>query len=486
MNLSNFENKNIHLVGVSGAEGSAVAEFLTDNLKKVQVTAHDFCQEKDFQESFYSFHDAYSEEEKDASYKKLSNLPIKFYFKAEYLRNIEQADIIFVPQSWFRYPENKKLQQLIGEVPFYNITKLYFTFCPCPIVAVTGTSGKSTTTRLIYEILKKGKRMVWFTGNDRQNIQILSEIRNIKPDDIMVMEVSNRQLKIDLGRSPHVAVVVNVTPNHLDDHKDFADYVATKKSLLQYQGRDDFTVLNNDNEITRKFSKTGKAIPYLFSCTQQLTKGCYIRGNDIYIKNKASEHKICAINGISLPGPHNVANVLAAVMATYLVGANTKEIREGVTSCRGLSSRLEFVKENKGVKYYEDSSACNPDGTRMAVKSFSNPMILIAGGSRRTKMPDEYQQLAKDIVNSKIKVLLLLGEQGLSIEEAIRKIQAKQKNTRLLIKQCSSLAEAVNNARTASESGDVVVLSPGCESFGLFKDYRDRGRQFKKLVRELV
>ncbi|NQV13169.1 MAG: UDP-N-acetylmuramoyl-L-alanine--D-glutamate ligase [Parcubacteria group bacterium] len=486
MNLSHFENKNIHIVGVSGAEGSAVAEFLTDNLEKAKITAHDFCQEKDFKESFNSFHDAYTEPEKAKLYEKLSNLPVKFHFKAEYLKDIEQADLIFVPQSWFRYQENKKLLALADKPPFYNITKLYFALCPCPIVAVTGTSGKSTTTRLIYEILSQGGSKVWLTGNDRQNIQVLSEIAEMTSKDIMVMEVSNRQLKIDLGKSPQVAVITNVSPSHLDDHKDYADYIATKQSILKYQSDQDFAVLNHDNEVTRQFTTKSKANSYLFSQREELTKGCYVEQGNIYINDGNSEHKICSTNDIMLPGPHNVSNILAAAMATFLLGASTKHIREITTSYQGLPSRLEFVREINKVKYYEDSSSCNPDGTRAAIKSFKNPLILIAGGSRQAKMPDEYQQLAEDVAKSKIKVLLLIGEEGSSIEEAIRQEFAKQGISRMLIKQCADLAEAVNNAYTASDPGDVVVLSPGCESFGMFRDYRDRGYQFKELVTRIA
>lgn len=486
MDLSQFENKNIHIIGISGAEGSAVVEFLTANLKKVQIIAHDFCNEQDFEKSFNSFHDGYSGEEKADLFQKLSHLPIEFRFKERYLEGIEQADLIFVPQSWFRYQENEKLQSLTGKIPFYNITKLYFNLCPCPIVAVTGTSGKSTTTRLIYEILKKSERKVWFTGNDRQNVQVLPEIANMTVDDILVMEISNRQLKIDLDKSPHVAVITNVSPNHLDDHQDYAEYIATKESLIKYQDKDNFAVLNNDNKVTSKFASSNKANIKLFSGSQQLEEGCFIKNNNIIIKEGDSEHIICSVNDVALPGQHNLENILAAAMATFLLGASTKNIREVAISYEGLPSRLEFVREIAGVKYYEDSSACNPDGTRAAIKAFKNPLVLIAGGSRKVKVLAEYQLLAEDIVNSKIKVLLLIGEEGPIIEKAIRIVLAKREVSSMLIKQCSDLEEAVDNASTVSEPGDIVILSPGCESFGMFKDYRDRGRQFKKLVTKLA
>jgi len=485
MNLSEFENKNIHVVATSGAEGSAVLEFLATRLKKPQITTHDFCPEGDFKKSFWSFHDAFSEEEKDSTFNKIQKLPVKFNFQASYLDGIDNADIIFVPQSWFRYEANKVLIPLQKKIPFYNITKLYFNLCPGKIVAVTGTSGKSTTTRLIYEILKKGDQSVYFTGNDRQNVQILNNLDNIKKNDILVMEVSNRQLKIDLEKSPHIGIITNISSNHLDDHEDYQEYIMVKKSLLKYQTDQDFAILNYDNEITRQLTNAGQGQPHFFSQNEEPELGCFLKNNDIFIKDQSREYRICSTREIILPGPHNLANVLAASLASFLAGSGPKRIREVVTSFSGLSSRLELVKEIKGVKYYEDSAACNPEGTSMAIRSFKNPIVLIAGGSRKAKTADEYQELARNIVSNKVKVLLLIGEEASDIETAVRKSLQKTSDSGLLIKHCQTLEEAVNNSYTVAVAGDIVILSPGCESFGMFKDYRDRGRQFKELIKQL-
>ena len=485
MNLSKFANKNIHVIGTSGAEGSAIVEFLATRLSKPQIIAHDFCTEGNFKESFWSFHDAFSEEEKDTTFDKLQKLPVKFNFQANYLEDIEKADIVFVPQSWFRYKNNQALIPLSKKIPFYNITKLYFNLCPCPIIAVTGTSGKSTTTRLIYEILKKGGQSVYFTGNDRQNVQVLNNLDNIKKNDVLVMEVSNRQLKIDQGKSPHVGVITNISPNHLDDHQDYQEYIEVKKSLLRYQNESDFAVLNYDNNTTRQLASDIQGQPYYFSQNKEPELGCFLKNNDIFIKDAQREYRVCQAREIVLPGPHNLANVLAASLAAFLVGSSPKNIRETVTSFTGLPSRLELVKEIKGVKYYEDSAACNPEGTSMAVQSFKNPIVLIAGGSRKVKTPNEYQEMAKSIAGSNVKALLLLGEEAANIEKAVRKTIEKTSQPSLLIKHCSTLEEAVSDSSTLADTGDIVILSPGCESFGMFKDYRDRGRQFKILVKQL-
>lgn len=485
MDLSEFKNKKIHIVGVSGAEGSAVAEFLYENLNTKKIFAHDYCEKDDFKNSFNSFHDSYMLQEKEKLFRKIKNLPIEFNFGKNYLKGINKADIVFVPQSWFRYQINNKLVKLQKKIKFYNITKLYFKLCPCPIVAVTGTSGKSTTTRLIYEIIRNSQKQTYVTGNDRQNIQILDKIADIEKDNILVIEVSNRQLKIDLGKSPHIGVITNISPNHLDDHNNFQDYINTKKSLLKYQDDNDFSVLNYDNEITRKISDDYISEAFFFSRKNVLDKGCFIRNNEIIIKRDNQEYRICSIEDILLPGPHNVENVLAASMAAFLAGAGTKTIRETITSFKGLSSRLEFVEEINGVKYFEDSSACNPDGPKYAVQSFKSPIILIAGGSRKSTIADEFKEMAEEIIKNNVKTLLLIGEKAKGIEDAVRKAATEKGASRLLIKKCENLPEAVLNASTIAVPGDNVVLSPGCESFGMFKDYRDRGRQYKKFVKKL-
>lgn len=277
-------NKNIHIIGISGAEGSAIARFLMSNGVK-DITGHDFCEERDFEKSFNSFHDWISSKEKRRAYLKLKRLPIKFRFKDYYLIDVHQADLIFVPQSWFRYKENEKLKRLKDKIPFSSITKLYFQLCPCPIIGVTGTSGKSTTARIIYEILRKGhaKGQVYFSGNDRQNVQVLDQILNIKPEDVLVLEISNRQLMIDLERSPYIAVITNISPNHIDDHGTYQNYINTKKKILKYQTRKDFAVLNYDNKITKEFAKDCKAQPFLFS-SQKLEEGAFVKEKNLIIK----------------------------------------------------------------------------------------------------------------------------------------------------------------------------------------------------------
>jgi UDP-N-acetylmuramoylalanine--D-glutamate ligase len=483
MDLANLENKNIHIVGITGAEGSAVLLFLHQYLKNSSITSHDFCKKSEFKKNFNSFHDGYPKGQKKEIFHKLSNLPIQFNFNRDYLNDIKKADIIFVPQSWYRYKENKELIKLQKKIPFYNITKLYFNLAPCPIIAVTGTSGKSTTTRMIYEILEQSDKRVYFTGNDRLNEQVLENIYEIKPEDLLVIEVSNRQLKIDMEKSPHIGVITNIIPSHLDDHDSFEDYIKVKKSLLNYQTSKDFAVLNYDKYKTRKISEDCNGRVYFFSSKESLNQGCFIKNNNIVLKNNNREYIICSVLDLKVPGPHNIENALAATLSAYLAGIGTKYIREGIIEYKGIKSRLELFDEIDGVKYYEDSSACNPDGPKNAVQSFKSPIILIAGGARKVSKTDEFSEMAKALVESNVKAVFLIGEKAQEIEDAIRRELTGIKNQKLLVKKCADLEEAVKNSYNSSQPGDVVVLSPGCESFDMFKDYRDRAVKFKRLVR---
>ena len=486
MKIKDLKKKNIHVIGVSGAEGSAVLEFLYDNGVK-KLTAHDFCDEKNFKESFFSYHDWMNKEEKEEDFKRIKKIKVNFYFNDSYLDGIKKADLVFVPQSWFRYPQNEPLMQLKRKVEFSNITKLYFELCPCKIIGVTGTSGKSTTAALIHKILTKGYKggKVYFSGNDRQNVQILNKILEIEEKDVLVLEISNRQLMIDLKKSPRVGVVTNISPNHLDDHKNYMEYIRVKKSLLKYQTKKDYAVLNFDDERTKDIGTETLAQVYYFSRKSRVDDGAYVRHGEMIIVDHGKEYKICPVLDLNIPGPHNIENVMAASLATYLFGVNTKNIREAVQEFKGMRSRLELVKELNGVEYYEDSSACNPDGTVVAVQSFKNPILLIAGGARKKPYPGEFDKMGEAIVSSEVKIAFLIGEKANTIKDVIKKACVKLQIPGPIIKMCESLEEAVLSAKKSADKGDVVILSPGCESFDMFVDYRDRGRQYKSLVRSL-
>ncbi|MFC1651642.1 UDP-N-acetylmuramoyl-L-alanine--D-glutamate ligase [Patescibacteria group bacterium] len=480
------QKKNIHVIGASGAEGSAILDFLI-NQGVVNVTAHDFKSKSEFEQSYNDFHDYLSPKEKKAQFKKLIKAPIKFNFKDKYLDGIEDADLIFVTQAWFRYEPNfPKLKEAKDKgIEFSSITKLYFSLFSGKIIAITGSSGKTTTSNLVAAIVKKSKFKSYFTGNDRLQKPVLNEIVDAKKDDVLVIEVSNRQLMLDLGKSPQIGVITNLSPNHLDDHGTFENYIKAKKSLLDYQIKGDFAVLNYDNKFTKEIGENGnlKSEPIYFSREQKLEKGVFVKNNQIIV-NLDKEKEICSISDLQTKGPHNLENTLAAVAATSVLGIDPKTIAKALKGFKGIKSRLEFVKEVGKVEFYEDSSACNPDGPRYAVQSFKKPVILIAGGYRKNPLEGEFDEMAKAVLENNVKAIILIGEMKDFIADAINKQSEKLKKS-VSVQKANDLKEAVHKSWEISNKGDVVVMSPGCESFGMFEDYRDRAEQFKKIVSEL-
>lgn len=477
--LEVFQNKNIHIIGATGAEGAALALFLPKKIK-ADFTFHDFCEKKDFKANFFSFHDAYSVKEKEKLFAELLRLKEKIKFKKEYLQNIETADFIFVPQSWFRYPENKILEDYRAK--FYNITKLYLNLARCSIFGVTGTLGKSTTSSLIAEIIAATGKKVLSSGNERHVRQYLEEIPQLKASDSLVLEISNRQLMLDLGKSPNFAVITNIVPNHLDDHGTFENYVQTKQSIYSHQCANDFLITSHDSEVTNNFSGPGKT--YFFSLLEELEEGAFLRNQALLLRLNGRENRICEKHELKLQGEHNLSNVLAASLTCFLAGVPIKIIRQAILNFKNLEARLQFVGEKNGVWFYNDSKSCNPEATAAAIRTFKKPLILIAGGSRKKVYGGEFEKMAEAIIINKVKGLVLIGEKASEIRKAVRKEAAKFQKKSPLIREQQDFIKAFKDAFAMAEKGDVVLFSPGCESFGMFKDYRERARVFNNLVSE--
>ncbi|NOQ68134.1 hypothetical protein GQ568_01695, partial [Patescibacteria group bacterium] len=303
--LKQYKNKNIHIVGIGGAEGSAIAEFLVGNGIS-SVTGHDFSSKADFKKAFYNTHLSLKLKEREKALNHLLNLPIRINFKDHYLEGVEDADMVFVSQVWFKYPQNMPILEKLKDsgVPFKTITNLYFELAPCKIISVTGTNGKTTTARLINSIfetwkktpqppllgglnssLEKGRLggVVYFAGNDRQNVQVLDKLNKMKKDDILILETSSTQLLLNFGISPHIGVITNITPNHIDDHGSFENYIEAKKNLIRYQKAGDWAVLNYDDREIRKIAEEFRDNAFLFSRKEELKEGCFMRDGKIVI-----------------------------------------------------------------------------------------------------------------------------------------------------------------------------------------------------------
>lgn len=477
----------LHIVGISGMEGGALAEYFAGQ-GFTNLTFHDRSLRQDFAGAYKNYHDYQTEKQKEKSIKKILNAKATFNFGDDYLNNLKRADLIFVPATWFRYEENYPLKEIEGKITFSSITELYFQIMEekgTMSVGVTGTNGKSTTTRLIFEILKKAGKEVYISGNDRQNPPILNKMATLSEKAIVVLEIMNRQL-IGLKHGPKIAVVTNIAEHHLDDHPNFEDYVEVKKNIIRYQKDNDFAVLNFDNQYTKNFAKETKAKVFYFSLEKEKCPGIYLKSDELVVCEDDAKINLFKKEAVPLLGTHNLYNIAAAILTAYLLQTDREAIRAAVKSFKPLKHRLEEVALVEGVRYINDSQSTNPTSTVAALDSFTKPLILIAGGRRKWAKNTDFREMVEKFFAGKVKAVLLIGE----VAPLLKKEFFIQKKNHpgvgpAEVKSCEDLAEAVTTAAHIASSGEIVLLSPGAESFGEFKDYRDRGEKFRKLVNQL-
>ncbi len=355
--------------------------------------------------------------------------------------------------------------------------EIFFDICPCRIFAVTGSDGKTTTTTVISEMLKKQGYTVHIGGNIGK--PLLPEIESIQPDDICVVELSSFQL-ISMRQSPDVAVVTNLAPNHLDIHKDMQEYIDAKKNIILYQNKDNKAVLNLDNDITRSFAPDCRGEVDFFSRTQSVENGAYLDGDMIVYSRNGERTELLDIRDIKIPGMHNVENYMTAICAVWGV-VEPENIRYVAREFGGVEHRAEFVRELDGVKYYNDSIASSPTRTASGTLSlYDFKIILIAGGYDKHL---DYTELG-DVICDKVKTAILMGATADKIETAIRGSKKYSENNPVIIR-VSDMAQAVDKARECAVSGDIVSMSPASASFDLYKDFDARGKHFKALVNAL-
>ena len=355
--------------------------------------------------------------------------------------------------------------------------EIFFDICPCRIFAVTGSDGKTTTTSVIAEMLKKQGYTVHIGGNIGK--PLLPEIETIAPTDVCVVELSSFQL-ISMRQSPDVAVVTNLAPNHLDIHKDMQEYIDSKKNIILYQNKDNKAVLNLDNEITASFASACKGEVAYFSRSQTVENGAYLDGNTIIYNENGSKTEVLDIRDIKIPGMHNVENYMTAICAVWGV-VDVENIQSVARDFGGVEHRAEFVRELDGVKYYNDSIASSPTRTASGTLSlYDFKLILIAGGYDKHL---DYTELG-DVICDKVKIAILMGATADKIEAAI-KGSPKYSEGNPVIFRVKNMEEAVRCARDHAVKGDIVSMSPASASFDLYKDFDARGKHFKALVNAL-
>lgn len=383
-----------------------------------------------------------------------------------YLDGVE-ADVVFRTPGM--HPANPAIQALVSRgAQVTSEMEVFFEVCPCTILAVTGSDGKTTTTTLVSEMLKAEGKTVWLGGNI--GTPLLPLVRQMQPSDFAVVELSSFQL-MDMKRSPARAVITNLAPNHLDIHKDMAEYVQAKTNIFRYQDENGILILNADNPITAAFRGNGKT---LFFSRQKEADVCLVDG----VICRHGE-KVLMTSEILIPGVHNVENYMAAIaMVDGLVSDET--IRQVARTFGGVEHRIELVRVKDGVRFYNDSIASSPSRTIAGLRSFPEKVILIAGGYDK-HIP--YDVLGPEIC-AHVKKLFLGGTTGEKIRQAV--ISCPEYDPKALeITDCGSFEPAVRAAAAAAKAGDVVLMSPASAAFDQFKNFMVRGDFYKKLVKEL-
>lgn len=405
----------------------------------------------------------------------LEELGVRLILGKDYLQDLDEEIILRTPGMKYHTPELDKARAQ-GRVVTSEM-ELFFDLCPCPIIGVTGSDGKTTTTTIIAKMLEWEGYTVYLGGNIGR--ALLPTVEEMEPHHMAVVELSSFQL-ISMRRSPDVAVVTNVAPNHLDVHKDMQEYIDSKKNLILHQNAFSLTVLNADNEVTAAMASETRGDTLLFSRRHPVDRGAYLDENgDLFYSDNQGRLKIMGKKEIRIPGLHNVENYLAAIAAVFgYVSHDT--MRQVAKEFGGVEHRIEFVRELDGVRWYNDSIATNPTRTIAGLDAFDQKLIVIAGGYDK-KIP--FLPLAPKLID-KVKILILTGVTAQKIEDTVTSYTGYNPRE-LTILHAQDLPDAVALARAQAQPGDVVSLSPACASFDAYPNFEARGRHFKDLVNAL-
>ena len=389
-----------------------------------------------------------------------------------YLKGLEQDVIFRTPGMRPDLPELLEAVERGSELT--SEMEVFFRVCPCPKIAITGSDGKTTTTTIVANLLRRAGKTVHLGGNIGN--PLLAQTGEMQESDIAVLELSSFQL-MTMTDSPMIAVITNLSPNHLDVHKDFREYIDAKENIFTHQCAEDIAVFNADNELTLEESTRAVGRARLFSRQRELEDGVFLRGEAIITRHNGQERQVMTVADIKLPGVHNIENYLAAIAAVDGLVPD-EVIRDFAREFGGVEHRIELIRTRKGIRWYNDSIASSPARTIAGLRSFKEKVILIAGGKDKG-IP--YEELGP-VVNEHVKLLLLCG----ATAGVIRRATEEAENyTGLEIIDVADYHEAVALADSRAVEGDVVILSPASTSFDRFANFMERGRVFKTIVNDL-
>ncbi len=414
--------------------------------------------------------DRRSAEDLGENYTELEKLGVKFNLGDGYLNNLSGDMIFKTPGMRYDVPELLKAKEN-GSIVTSEM-EVFFEVCPSHIIAVTGSDGKTTTTTLIHKMMTDAGYKTWLGGNIGN--PLLTDTEKMKENDWVILELSSFQLHT-MRKSPEIAVITNISPNHLDMHKDYKEYIDAKKNIMLYQNEGDTLIVNADNQVTADIGKSASGAVKYFSRNDMAD--VYLDGNII----KRGIVEILNIKDIKIPGMHNVENYMAAIAAVS--GLVSKDVIVNVAKTfGGVEHRIELVRTLDGVKYYNSSIDSSPNRTINTLRVFPNKVIMIAGGKDKGIPYDEIGPALAEHV----KVLILIGATSDKIQEALDAEINKTGNGKdIEVIRATSYEDAVNTARSKAHDGDVVLLSPASTSFDMFRNFEERGNLFKKIVNEL-
>ena len=393
----------------------------------------------------------------------------------DYLKNLKGFEIIFRSPS-IRPDIPEIISELEKGAVLTSEIELVVEICPGTIIGVTGSDGKTTTTSLIYEILKQSGKRCYLGGNI--GIPLFSKLEEMNEDDFVVLELSSFQL-MTMKISPKISVITNITPNHLDIHKSYDEYIEAKANIFKYQDRDGILITNYDNEITRNLAKKANGKVIYFSSKEKIPTGVIVDDGVIKISEDGLRRHVVNTKSLNLRGTHNYENVCAAIGATKAI-ITVENQSKAIKEFRGVEHRLEFIRKIDEIKWYNDSIGSSPTRTIAGLNAFDEKIVLIAGGYDKHL---DYEPIAKPIIE-KVSSLILMGQTADKIEKVVReelKIQGKTMN----IYRVNTLEEAVRTAKRIARLGEIVLFSPASASFDMFKNFIERGNKFKQIVQEM-
>ncbi len=429
-----FKNKKIAIVG-EGIEGQSSAKFLKDKGADVIIL-----------------------DEKSGE---------------GYLEGLDKYDLIV------RSPGIKisTLEKFVKSEKITSQIKIFFDLCPCEIIGVTGTKGKGTTSSLIYEMLKQQGFDTYIGGNI--GVPPFEFLDKLNAQSKVVLELSSFQL-MDLKKSPHIAVMLMITSEHLDYHGSVEEYIDAKRNIVRYQNEKDFAILNRDYPATNESDIFTNAKVFHISREREVAEeGSFVRDGKVWLRIEGQEGEIIETKKILLQGKHNFENVCAATMAAHIAGVSKENIASVIRTFKGLEHRLELIATINGVRYYDDSFSTTPETAIAAIQAFKEPEVLILGGSSKNS---DFKELGKVISESEnVKLIIGIGEEWERIKEQI----AVSETPIPVIEGARDMQTIIAAVNKLAVTGDVVLLTPACASFGMFKNYKDRGEQFKQEVNKL-